>query len=664
MAEEIAPITEADKGSQVGGKFKAAQSRAPAGTPEERQTALRLGQEAASQLIRGTIQKNREQEAEAPMTPLPETDVIGGTPVDIGYDPDQWTAFEQESRTYERRAMGDIARQPKIDALSASVNPYERAASEINPSFFKMMTDSEFWRRDVAPRVVNAGKGIAANTMGAPADMAVLGAHTLRYIYEKRKGTGDYGFLKDMPDFENVPLTGDWIGANLMAAQVDSPEFMVSGFLSPDLKDVALASKALTAMAGSQINQAMILGGIGFSSDVARTTDVVESQQKLRRFQDFLDGEKVADPSGAGVSWDDQEALWQETGFWRGPDNQMRWWLPDDQIKWAEPEDIGKFISPDNEVVIFNNIPGLEGHTMHTIPIADIMGHDELFEIYPALRNLEIDVAFKKLTPDMRSRLPSNRTIYTGADGHEYIIDSPARFLAAVVPGASVSEYDFYVAASRNIGDLRSTVLHEVQHVVQGIEAMAKGGSVTEFEGMAQDLAHMQATVFNTRLFELMQESSIDASDAESIQFLIDSDGPLQQVTEALGSEGYTINMAQIQLRMANWAENGNLMTRTMFRSEVRKFRQYMRAAEGANMSTDDALEWIRKNTVLPYTPQSLYLSLAGEIESRFTQEVYEKLGEDVVQNTFPKQLIEEQVSFSVAEPQQIVKQEAAVELK
>lgn len=670
MADIIDDIGPADKGAQIGGRIKARQSRFPAETREEKDNALRLGREAASQMIRGTIQKNRERNltegARSQMTPIPQTDIVDGKVVDTGYDPAEWANYEAESRTYERRAMEDINRQPKIDALTASVNPYEQAAADVDPSFFKMMTDSEFWTRDVAPRVVNAGKGIAANTLGAPADIAVLGAHTLRYLVQNRLKTGSYGFLKDMPNFENVPLTGDWIGSNMMNARVDSPEFMVSGFLSPDLKDVALASKAVSAIAAQQVQNAMIVGGIGFSADVARTTDAVESQQKLQRFSDFLSGERVAAPDGGDVPWEDQEALWKETAFWRGPDGQVRWWLSDENIKWAEPEDVGRFITPENEKFLLDPVPGLQGTVMHTIPIGDLMDHTDLFELYPAIRNIEIDVAFQKVTPEMRTSLGEGITTYPGADGHDYIINSRAPFLAAVQPGSTVGEYNFYIGASNSLQNLRSTILHEVQHVVQGIEAMAKGGSVTEFEGMAQNLAEMQASAFNQRLFDMMESNGIDANDVENIELIIASDEPILELLSSLEAEGYTVNMPQIQLRMEQWANDPNAreVTALMWNREVRMFRQYMRTAEGTNMSVDDALAWIRNNTVLPYTPRSLYLSLAGEVESRFTQEVYERLGEDVVNNTFPKQLIVTATPDAVPEAQQIVRQEAAVALE
>lgn len=592
-------------------------------------------------------------------TPLPETDVIDGQPVDIGYNPADSAELERSRLVYERQAMAAIAQQPLVDAARGAVNPYEQAMYDTDPSFFKMLTSSEFWKRDVAPRIGNAIKGIGANTAGAPVDATVLAAHTIKWLWEKRNETNSYGFLKDMPDFEQIPMSGDWIGSNILNANIEAPEFMVSGFLSPDPKDVAVASKILTGVAAEYVQEATIGSTIGFARDVARTKDPLKAQAKIDNYALFRDAHNRAEKFDEPLTAAEQEELYLETGWWREPaDGKDRFWIPDDKINWTAPEWIEQFIVPENMVTLS------KGQQAFRIPLREIIGDgSELFQLYPSLRRLNIDIAIDEANP---KDVQAGVQLFTAPDGTKYRIIDPKEkgAKASVLRGPKVSDYEFTVHRSDSMKELQSSVLHEVNHVVQGIEGLSRGGSPAEFEGMLESLNDIRKQVIVERIHSAMTEAgeAIYNSHGDMNYKLIEefknNDPVIKELLDKIAESGESVSDSSIRIGLTAMED---VDIKGVYQEQLDNFRIYLEAAEGGGLSVDETTEWLINNTALPYTPTSLYYSLLGEIESRFVQEVFETLGEEVVANTLPTRLMKATVSDMPAGTP-IVKEQAPVE--
>jgi len=97
-------------------------------------------------------------------------------------------------------------------------------------------------------------------------------------------------------------------------------------------------------------------------------------------------------------------------------------------------------------------------------PLSNILHHPELYENYPALAKVRVGV-----NPNMEQGIAAQYTRPTQGkikvQGFEEM--NPARIDV------------------RSIGDVnKDTLLHEIQHAVQEIEGLAKGGSPEEFRGM------------------------------------------------------------------------------------------------------------------------------------------------------------------------------------
>ena len=122
---------------------------------------------------------------------------------------------------------------------------------------------------------------------------------------------------------------------------------------------------------------------------------------------------------------DKQNSVWRETGWFKGDDDKWRFEINDDAASWTDR--------------------GLKsmGHTLPiTRKLGEVLDHNELFDYYPALKDYEVRFVNNKDTRGLFNE--TNKTI-------------------------NIS----------NTGDpdqMRSTLIHEIQHAIQGIEGFGRGG--------------------------------------------------------------------------------------------------------------------------------------------------------------------------------------------
>lgn len=139
-----------------------------------------------------------------------------------------------------------------------------------------------------------------------------------------------------------------------------------------------------------------------------------------------------------------REAIWNETGWFKGADDKWRFEIDDSQARWGHfPGDPKRGMTPGE--LMLKKRSG----------ISESLAHPELYAAYP-------DVGAIPLKPGY-GMLPSYNGMYWSGE-NEKIALNPINTM-----GAGTREKS------------RSTTLHELQHAVQSREGFARGGNVEQF---------------------------------------------------------------------------------------------------------------------------------------------------------------------------------------
>lgn len=155
-----------------------------------------------------------------------------------------------------------------------------------------------------------------------------------------------------------------------------------------------------------------------------------------------------------------REQIWNESGWFQGPDKKWRFEIPD--FKSFVPEEAASLINQG-------------GHTM-----GDVLKHPALYDAYPQLKGYPVG--------------PENSP-FTKGSFHETVAGGP----------------QFRLDASMTRPELRSVALHEGQHGVQGVEDFARGSNpemalkTPEAEKLLLERAYAAST--NGRLNEALYDS-------------------------------------------------------------------------------------------------------------------------------------------------------------
>lgn len=134
-----------------------------------------------------------------------------------------------------------------------------------------------------------------------------------------------------------------------------------------------------------------------------------------------------------------RDAIWNETGWFKGVDDKWRFEIPDNKSKIGDKAADDLFGADGSKAQsIQSNAPG-------------VLWHDDLYQAYPDLRRVQIEA----------TRDPESLTLqgyFSNKTGTPQI-------------GMSAS----------SLGEMRSGILHEMQHGVQRAEGFASGGGPMDF---------------------------------------------------------------------------------------------------------------------------------------------------------------------------------------
>ncbi|MBR5599417.1 MAG: hypothetical protein IKW39_05185, partial [Alphaproteobacteria bacterium] len=131
----------------------------------------------------------------------------------------------------------------------------------------------------------------------------------------------------------------------------------------------------------------------------------------------------------------DNEEIRQQTGWFKGVDNKWRFEINDEKAEF------NKGYNPDEwkkNGVVFNGL---------NFSLGKILKHDELYEVYPWLRHITVQ--------------------YTSRMDELGGLDNGYRTI--------------YLNSKQNADELKSVLMHEIQHLIQRREDFARGGSPYEF---------------------------------------------------------------------------------------------------------------------------------------------------------------------------------------
>ena len=269
------------------------------------------------------------------------------------------------------------------------------------------------------------------------------------------------------------------------------------------------------------------------------------------------------------------DEIWRETGWYKGKDGKWRF-----------------EISDDDAVVDLSKTATDAGTTL-----GNILSHDKLYSAYPELRGLSVIVS-----SEMKG----------GRAGAHYLKGVYDKDLGIKI-GKRI-EINSDIIHRKDV-DLKSIIMHEVQHAIQDIEGFASGGSVSTFfdkENMDvfQKLFQEEDNKkFNQAVLDaLYGEVSTDAANKIS-----DADDKVVAAAEKFAlAEGDGIEEAQVYDDALEELDNAL--------KEVGKSSDWFaelktKAREKAGIDIMG-----RSKRAKNYDPFELYKQLYGEVEARNTQ--------------------------------------------
>lgn len=124
-----------------------------------------------------------------------------------------------------------------------------------------------------------------------------------------------------------------------------------------------------------------------------------------------------------------RETIWDQTGWFQGPDQKWRFEIPDNEAAYVAPSH--------------------QGGRSYEANLPDVLGHDKLYAAYPNLERTQAEWGYG-------ARFPTTRGAYDPPD---------------------LLGRDAILAEARSRKEFLPTMMHEVQHAVSEVEGFPRGTS-------------------------------------------------------------------------------------------------------------------------------------------------------------------------------------------
>ena len=327
------------------------------------------------------------------------------------------------------------------------------------------------------------------------------------------------------------------------------------GMFDPRMERDALELAGVVSLGGMPLprpsNSLGMFGGVR-----AQTAD----RAALARAQDM-------EASGAA-----RDAIWNDTGWFKGADGQWRFEIDDSASLYNQNAMVPKDYGP---------VMGREGAAR------DVLTHPSIYDAYPDLAGM-----------------PVAQTNYGGGQQGIY------------VPGGTYAPEMIGLESGTINSNARSTLLHEMQHAIQHHEGFAHGGSP---KSMSDQIPNPKASIYrdallgnDPSLLRVQQLSKSPEFDAELAR------------SNALWDREYGPRVDEIESRMTSREDFAKLQP------QIDQVFEDFRAVSAKEFPTMAELEMLQRDLTargIPLqqpsatlTPHQAYNSLAGEVEARNVQ--------------------------------------------
>jgi len=230
------------------------------------------------------------------------------------------------------------------------------------------------------------------------------------------------------------------------------------------------------------LNPSDLVAMAGYGAKVGDTTGTTGG----KRYSFAGEQSETADDFALSTAQDridageDAETVRQDTGWHKGNDGKWKYEIGDSEATLKKPysEDGGSF--GDVARNLYNK--QLEQGILEPVKVGDILDHPKLFAAYPKLKDITV----------------------TTQDGK----------------GAAISMDTIYIGEDVVMSNVKSTLLHELQHGIQTIEGFASGGSPRDirmiewpteyknkYDAIQQQIADLRATGDLSGIKHLMDET-------------------------------------------------------------------------------------------------------------------------------------------------------------
>ncbi|DAB40300.1 MAG TPA: hypothetical protein CFH81_08885 [Sulfurovum sp. UBA12169] len=370
--------------------------------------------------------------------------------------------------------MANIENPFDIDDLAKAMPVYEAFAKEFgmkmpkeakNPlAVYKLITNGSKGKEQFRNFLEYLGyDGIVGKTPGAGRQYVAFYPNQIKSIHNR--GTFD-------PKNPNILMANHHIGSGLVAgsgnAIVYDEEgnivgFDTDGFVSGFLAG-AIGSKA-GAAALNRVNPKLYNKILGVSKEfpnmatsnpkllaqIYKTAPSAKGQALTFAGEKAIkaDVAKLDDAMKLADSGAKESDIWRSTGWFKGDDGKWRFEVDDSGAKMLSKAELDALAKDDP-------------YEMIEIPLSQIFKHDKLFEQYPKLKDINVNWEYSKA-----KGLEKPENVYHGASFNH-------------------KENLIIIGNGLNDKDIKSSILHEVQHAVQGIEDFARGGNPQSIKGISK----------------------------------------------------------------------------------------------------------------------------------------------------------------------------------
>ena len=299
--------------------------------------------------------------------------------------------------------------------------------------------------------------------------------------------------------WETISIPGDLVSGDKTLGDVNLGQlFEIGG-------GMAGASTLGKVPGGNSSNTLRMFGGVGMegtgtSKSFKKAKNLLKKYNKdqLETSGGFINSD--AEGKIGGIGFNENKKIWEETNWYVDPnDGQWRFYIDDSKSTLNPYEKVLKI--PKETGVTFKQLgdfPKKRGEGAF-VNLFDILNHEDLYEKYPDLKGIKVEFYSDPTNPNRKGSA-------RGAASGE-------------VRSIKDSSVSINMAAYDNWDEVRSTLLHEIQHVVQDFEEFVPGSNKLKIPG---ELLELKAKELKTKIkpIETLRDSL--KNDLNSIKRTLD----------------------------------------------------------------------------------------------------------------------------------------------